>query len=311
MPRHPITIAHRGASGYLPEHTLEAKAMAHAMGADFLEQDVVLTQDDIPIVLHDIHLDTVSDVATKFPGRARADGRFYAIDFSLAEVRQLTASERFDHQTGVAVFPKRFPAHVGRFTIPTLEEELNFIRGMNTSTGREAGIYPEIKQPAFHHAEGKDITSVVLQVLTRHGYTERDSTCYVQCFDGNELRRLRNELGTRLKLIKLMEAEECLAASLTDSTLASTFKTIAKYADGIGPSISGIFQRGEQNKFVHTAHTAGLVVHPWTCRADAPQAEFSSFEDLHQRLMQAGIDGLFTDFPDRSQALLRSLAGEA
>ena len=88
-----IVVAHRGASGYLPEHTLEAKAMAYAMGADYIEQDVVMTKDDQLIVIHDITLDRTTDVAEKFPGRARADGKHYAIDFTLAEIRQLAASE--------------------------------------------------------------------------------------------------------------------------------------------------------------------------------------------------------------------------
>ncbi|MES2506782.1 MAG: glycerophosphodiester phosphodiesterase family protein, partial [Verrucomicrobiota bacterium] len=88
----PLVIAHRGASGYLPEHTLEAKAMAHAQGAASIEQDVVLTKDDVPVVLHDIHVDTISDVATRFPGRQREDGRFYALDFTLAELKQLKAT---------------------------------------------------------------------------------------------------------------------------------------------------------------------------------------------------------------------------
>ena len=82
----PLVIAHRGASGYLPEHTLAAKACAHALGADYLEQDLVLTKDDVPVVLHDIYLDTVSNVATKFPNRQRADGRYYALDLTLAEL---------------------------------------------------------------------------------------------------------------------------------------------------------------------------------------------------------------------------------
>ena len=90
----PIVIAHRGASGYLPEHTLATKALAHAMGANFLEQDVVLSRDGTPIVLHDIHLDSTTDVAQRFGGRARSDGRFYAIDFDLGEIRQLRVHER-------------------------------------------------------------------------------------------------------------------------------------------------------------------------------------------------------------------------
>jgi len=97
----PIVIAHRGASGYLPEHSLESKAMAHAMGADFLEQDVVLTSDGVPIVLHDIHLDSTTDVARLFPGRAREDGRYYALDFNLQEIKALSLHERsFTNDSG-------------------------------------------------------------------------------------------------------------------------------------------------------------------------------------------------------------------
>ena len=120
----PIVIAHRGASGYLPEHTLEAKALAHGQAADFIEQDVVLTKDDVPVVLHDVHLDAVCDVADRFPERRRDDGRFYALDFTLAELRTLRFSERRDPQTGRQVFPGRFPAGTGTFRIATLAEEL-------------------------------------------------------------------------------------------------------------------------------------------------------------------------------------------
>ena len=114
MPR-PIVIAHRGASGYLPEHKLEAKALAFAMKADYLEQDCVLTADDVPVVLHDIQLDTVSDVARRFPRRRRDDGRFYAVDFTLDEIRSLRVTERFDRETGEAVYPQRFPLWQGDF----------------------------------------------------------------------------------------------------------------------------------------------------------------------------------------------------
>ena len=109
-----LVIAHRGASGYLPEHTLPAIAMAHAMGADYLEQDVVLSKDDVPIVLHDIHIDTVTDVARRFPDRKRADGRYYAIDFTVAELKQLPASERFDPRTGRRRVPGALPGGQGR-----------------------------------------------------------------------------------------------------------------------------------------------------------------------------------------------------
>ena len=164
-------IAHRGASGYLPEHTLAAKALAHGMGADFIEQDVVLTADDEAIVLHDIHLDTVTNVASQFPDRARPDGYFYAIDFSLEEIRRLKVHERVSRETRQAVYPQRFPDRHSIFRVPTLAEEIQLIQGLNKSTGRCAGIFPEIKSPAWHQSEGKDISRIVLEILARHGYT--------------------------------------------------------------------------------------------------------------------------------------------
>ena len=115
-----IVIAHRGASGYLPEHTLASKALAYGMGADYIEQDVVLTSDDHAVVLHDIHLDTVTNVAEVFPDRARDNGRHFAIDFTLDEIRQLSVYERFSRETGAAVYTRRFPLHQARFSVPTL-----------------------------------------------------------------------------------------------------------------------------------------------------------------------------------------------
>src|SRR5687767_9176819 len=99
----PIVIAHRGASGYLPEHTLEAAAYAHALGADFIEQDVVLSKDDVLVVTHDIHVDTTTDVAARYPDRKRADGRYYAIDFTWEELKALRVHERVNETTGQPV----------------------------------------------------------------------------------------------------------------------------------------------------------------------------------------------------------------
>ncbi len=130
----PFEIAHRGASGYLPEHTREAVVMAHGLGAAYIEQDVVLSADDVPVVLHDIHLDDVSDVATRFPGRARLDGKHYALDFTLAELKQLEMRERFKLATGERVFPKRYSGSGTVFRIVTLEESLAIIAGLNAST---------------------------------------------------------------------------------------------------------------------------------------------------------------------------------
>jgi len=299
-------IAHRGASGYVPEHTCEAVAMAHAMGADWIEQDVVLTKDDVPIVMHDIHLDTISDVADLFPDRQREDGRYYAIDFTLEEIKQLTASERFHPKTGRAVYPSRFPVKTGQFKIPTLAEELFLIQGLNRSTGRSAGIYPELKHPKFHHDEGKDLAAIVLKVLNEHGYTNRDHACIIQCFEWPEVTRLRDELKCDLKLVYLSDGKDW--QSLSSEDLTTEFEKIAATADGIGPNVSKLFELADDgvqaNGIIATAHQAGLMVHPWTFRQDGVAKPFASFEQMHEVAREFQLDGLFTDFPDLSHQLL-------
>ncbi len=134
-----VVIAHRGASGYLPEHTLPAKAMAYAQGADYLEQDLVMTKDDHLVVLHDHYLDRVTDVADRFPDRARKDGRYYAIDFTLDEIKSLKFTEGFDIENGkkVQTYPGRFPMGKSDFRIHTFEEEIEFVQGLNHSTGKK------------------------------------------------------------------------------------------------------------------------------------------------------------------------------
>jgi glycerophosphoryl diester phosphodiesterase len=309
-----IVIAHRGASGYLPEHTLAAKAVAHAMGADYIEQDVVLSKDGVPMVLHDIHIDTVTDVAQLFPDRARADGRFYAIDFTLDELKSLTVMERADH-AGRPAFPSRFPRGASSFQIPTLAEEIELIQGLNLSTGREVGIYPEVKAPAWHRAQGQDISAVVLAVLADYGYGDADDLIYLQCFDWNETRRIRNDLGYRGKLVQLLGENDWGEAPGVDYDALRTeagLAAIARVADGIGPwmrhIVTGVDAGGRPmiTDLVENAHAHGLAVHPYTFRADAlPNYADSLEEALRIFLVDAGVDGVFTDFPDRAVAFLR------
>jgi glycerophosphoryl diester phosphodiesterase len=309
----PIVIAHRGASGYLPEHTLPAKALAHAMGADYLEQDVVLSKDNVPVVLHDLQIDTVSDVAKRFPDRQRADGRYYALDFTLAELKQLQMTERFNYRTGQQTYPTRFPVGQSSFSIVTLEEELQFIQGLNKSTGRNVGIYPEIKSPSWHRKEGRDLSRVVLDVLARYGYKTKADPVYVQCFDFAEVKRLREELGYQGRLILLLGDKPG-----ADNTDYAHFKTkaglaeAAKVADGIGPSISHIATGQTKatiqiTDLVRDAHALKLEVHPYTARADVLPAYAASVEEVLDALFRrAGVDGVFTDHPDRAAAFLRA-----
>lgn len=326
-----VVIAHRGASGYLPEHTLPAKAMAFAQGADYLEQDLVMTKDDQLVVLHDHYLDRVTDVADRFPDRARKDGRYYAIDFTLAEIKSLKFSEGFTVENGkkVQTFPGRFPMGKSDFRVHTFEEEIEFIQGLNHSTGKNIGLYPEIKAPWFHHQEGKDIATRVLEVLKKYGYTKKTDKIYLQCFDANELKRIRNELepkmGMDLKLVQLIaytkwnETEEqqpdgkWVNYSYDWMLEPGAMEKIAQYADGIGPDYHMLIADSSTNGhiiingMVKEAHEHQLEVHPFTVRADQLPPYAKDVNELYDALYrQADVDGLFTDFPDKAVSYLHS-----
>jgi glycerophosphoryl diester phosphodiesterase len=322
----PLVIAHRGASGYLPEHTLAAKVLAHAQGADYIEQDVVMTRDDALVVLHDLTLDRVSDVAARFPDRAREDGRHYVIDFTLAELRSLQIGEPADPaQPAQALRAGRFPPGQSHFGIHTLAEEIALIEGLNQTLGRRAGLYVELKAPWFHHAEGKDLATAVLSELQRHGYTSKDSLIYLQSFDYHELVRIKQELqpalGMQLRLVQLIadnawgETQE----RASDGSLqpfdyqwmhsAEGLARLAETVDGIGPALDMVVSpdsSADQLQFtglVDLAHAQGLQVHPYTFRAET--AGLPSYVDSFEHLLgiflwQAGVDGVFTDFPDRA-----------
>jgi glycerophosphoryl diester phosphodiesterase len=302
----PLIIAHRGASGYLPEHTLAAKALAYGQGADYLEQDVVLSKDGVPVIFHDTHIDTTTDAPKKFPGRQRADGRFYALDFTLAELKQLDVSERFNPKTGKAAFPRRFPVGVGSFSVVTLEEEIRFIQQLNRSTGRNVGIYPELKAPAWHRKEGQDLATAVLPILRRYGYDAKDSACFVQCFELAEIKRLRGELSWKGKLIMLLGGKG-QGAGDTDFTYLQTdagLAELAKLVDGIGPPLSS-YVTGKSpaerkvTDLAARARKAGLLSHPYTLRADELPPCVTTVDELLRVLFdEAKVDGVFTDFPD-------------
>jgi glycerophosphoryl diester phosphodiesterase len=301
-----IVIAHRGASGYLPEHTLEAKALAIGMGADYVEQDVVLTRDDVPIINHDITLEDVSDIAARFPGRARADGHFYAIDFTLAELKTLRRHER-DNADHSMVFPGRFPATTPGSAIVTLSEEIEFVQGINRSTGRDIGLYTEVKYPAWHREQGKDITRIVLDSLRTHGYSKRSDKVFFQCFDAEELKRVHTQLKSELKLIQLIgenswhESSADYEAMMSEQGIAA----VARYADGIGPEITQLIEwptpggKMRIKPLGALAKAHGLLIHPYTLRIDSlPPNAPGTAAVLDALFKRVKIDGLFSDFPD-------------
>lgn len=281
-----VVIAHRGASGYLPEHSLPAKAMAYAQGADYLEQDLVMTKDNELVVLHDHYLDRVTDVA------------------------------------------ERFPMGKSDFRVHTFQEEIEFVQGLNHSTGKNIGIYPEIKAPWFHKQEGKDISTKVLEVLKQYGYTTKADKVYLQCFDANELKRIKNELepkmGMDLKLVQLVAYTDWnetyeqkpdgkwVNYSYDWMFKPGAMKQVAQYADGIGPDYHMlVVETSTPNNIkltnmVKEAHANNMMVHPFTIRADKLPKYATDVNQLFDIIYnQAGVDGVFTDFPDKGVQFLQ------
>ena len=280
--------------------------MAHAMGADYIEQDVVLTHDDELIVLHDLYLDAVTDVAEKFPDRKRENGCHYAIDFTLEEIKTLRVHERVTPD-GQPEFPGRFPHTNAIFRIPTLAEEITLIQDLNRSNGRDVGVYIEPKSPAWHSTEGRDLVKKVVSTLADFGYKERSDQAHLQSFDMNYLEYARYELKTDLKLVQLIGDKSWLESD-TDFEYLQTEKglqAVARFADGIGPWLMQVVsvQDGEItdiSELVALAHRLGLFVHAYTLRADQLPLETATMQDaVHFLADQAQLDGVFTDHPDQ------------
>ncbi|WP_439287872.1 glycerophosphodiester phosphodiesterase [Lonepinella sp. BR2904] len=325
-----IVIAHRGASGYLPEHTLESKALAFAQKADYLEQDLAMTKDNRLIVIHDHFLDGLTDVAKKFPDRHRPDGRYYVIDFTLDEIQSLNMTENFKLENGKQeqVYPNRFPMWKSHFKIHTFEDELEFIQGLEKSTGKKVGIYPEIKAPWFHHQNGKDIALEVLNVLKKYGYTHKSDPIYLQTFDFNELKRIKNELmpklGMDLKLVQLVAYTDWHETEEKDNQgqwvnynydwmfKSGAMQEIAKYADGVGPGWYMLVDDKTSKlgdikltPMVQDIAKTKLELHPYTVRKDALPEFFSDVNQMYDALLnKSGATGVFTDFPDTAVEFL-------
>ena len=323
----PLVIAHRGASGYLPEGTLPAKALAVGMGADYVEHDVVMTRDDRLLINHGLWLDNVSDVARRFPGRERADGHFYVIDFDLDEILSLAVTERFNVVDGrdLPAFPDRFPVWQSSFHFHTLESELEFLQGLRHSSGRDVGVFTELKSPWFHEQEGKDLVSAVYAVLARYGYLTREDHCRVMSFDAHALQRIRAEVGPAAgvdvpltQLIGRTQSHETYERK-PDGTWENydydwmlepdAMGRIREWADGIGPDVRMLLRHGKPmaaSDLAARAHDAGLYVTPWTVRADDLPHCAPSLPALVRLLVdECAVEGIITDFPDRVIEALR------
>jgi glycerophosphoryl diester phosphodiesterase len=292
-------IAHRGASGYLPEHTAVAKTLAYGFGADFIEQDVVATKDHDLVVLHDITLDDVSDVATIFPGRRREDGHFYVADFTTVELQQLTLHERLEPGSENMRFPQRFPYRLPTFRIMRFEDEVRLIAGLNAATGRHVGIYPEIKDPAWHASNDIDLTGLIHTALESLR-SEISGPVFVQSFDRASLVRMRDEFGTDWPLVQLLDRADASALTGNPGAISAT----ADYASGVGlPYTELLDRRGdgiEATELAAQLAAADLLVHPYTLRRDAPDTEkgIDYFDALRALILDLQVDAVFCDQPD-------------
>lgn len=296
-----MVVAHRGASGYLPEHTLESASLAHGWNVDYLEPDVVVTKDNELVILHDPHLDTTTNVSELYPTRKRGDGRFYVVDFTLSEIKKLSVHERQNLETGNNHFEKRFPKKKSHFEVPTLREFIELVQGLNRSRNKKIGIIPEIKNPEFHEKEGKDITKLTIELLREYGY-EENNQAIIQCFYPPTLKRLKEEFHTKIPLFLLIADNSWDESSVDYEQLQTeeSLKEVATYAYGIGPWLPQVIKDGKPTQLTTLAHKYGLKVIPYTHRVEEIPPKFSSEREYFDTLFQkAKIDGLFSDFADR------------
>lgn len=300
-PSRPLVIAHRGASGYVIEHTEAAKTLAHAQGADYIEQDVVLSKDGQFIVTHDITMEETTNVEQRFPDRARQDGRYYFADFDWKEIQQLTMHERTQRGSDRPALPNRFPYDAGQRVV-RLADELQLIAGLNKTTDKKTGLYIELKSPSFHKKEfGTSMGEALLKLLATHEVHDR---CFIQCFEMEELRDLHDRLHCKLPLIAL------LGRRPTDGDL----ENIAKFAKGIGPSLELVATRVASNPIestglVEAAKKLGLQVHPYTVRKHQQPRWSNSLDETHKVLVELlKVDGFFTDYPDLGRAAVDAVS---
>ncbi len=297
----PIVIAHRGASGYLPEHTEGAKVLALAQKADFVEQDVVLSSDGVFVVTHDITMEGTTNVEEHFHDRRRDDGKYYFADFTWKEIQSLSVHERTD-RAGKQAYANRFPGTFNQ-RLMRLEDEIRLVQGWNKTRDSQIGIYVELKAPAWHKKQfGHSMGEKLLPLLAEFGYRNKTDACYIQCFEAEELKQLHAS-GCELRLVQLTGGDP---TKYSANGWKDFVQETATYADGIGPSLDWLVKAQsdgtlESSGLVKAAHAAQLVVHPYTVRIDQLPKWSKSSDDLHRVLVAAEkVDGWFSDFPDVS-----------
>jgi glycerophosphoryl diester phosphodiesterase len=325
----PIVIGHRGASGYRPEHTLEAYRLAIRLGADYIEPDLVSTKDGVLVARHENEISGTTDVADhpEFADRRTTkviDGRpvtgWFTEDFTLAELKTLRAKERL---------PEVRPDNTrwdGRFQVPTLDEVLLMVRHESRRAKRTIGVYPETKHPTYFDSLGLSLEEPLVRALKEHHLDRRNAEVAVQSFETRNLQEL--DLMTQVPLIQLVDAAgapyDRVAAgdptTYADLVTPAGLSEIAGYADGVGANKNLVLPRdpasgatGAPSALVDDAHARGLVVHVWTLRDENqfmatnfrigtdPNAKGDGYAEA-MAFLDAGVDGIFADHPDTTLA---------
>lgn len=315
----PLVIAHRGASGYRPEHTLASYQLAIEMGADYIEPDLVATKDGHLIARHEPLLDDTTDVKSRpeFASRKSTkvlDGKtiegFYASDFTLAEIKRLRA---------VQSNPARSKEYDGQFEIPTFEEILELRARESKKRGREIGVYPETKHPSFHLDLGLSLEGRLLEALRGHKLDRAGAPVFIQSFESANLQYLRAR--TKASLVQLIDDGGIIFDAAGTRVVGmnipqysdkrggrapQSLDDIAKYANAIGPWKRQILREREgapllATTLIEQAHAAGLRVHPYTFRDEpatlAPEYAGDPLKE-YRTFFEMGVDGVFTDFAD-------------
>jgi len=311
--KRPLIIAHRGASGYRPEHTLEAYRLAIEMGADVVEPDLVITKDGVLVARHDRYLSTTTNVADKpeFANRKRSNPDpngapredWWVEDFTLAELKTLRARQPFEGRS------KQFD---DQFEIPTFKEMLALVSKEATKAGRPVGVYPETKHPGYFASIGLDFEAPLLAALKDFDA----GPVFIQSFEPEILKRLNGK--TNAKLVQLVYEED------KSGWPNIGFEVASQYTHGIGAQKSLM-----HSTYVQHAQQPNQFIHVWTLKDDEPSSithqvsdtyyfidyagkpiEFDdpfSPESEYKFYMLNGVDGVFTDFPDTAFKVRESL----
>jgi glycerophosphoryl diester phosphodiesterase len=321
----PLVIAHRGASGYRPEHTLAAYELGARMGADYVEPDLVSTRDGVLVARHENEISGTTDVASRpeFAGRRTTkaiDGQpltgWFTEDFTLRELRTLRAKER------IPQLRQRNTIYDGRYRVPTFQEVIDLTQRLSRELHREIGIYPETKHPTYFRSIGLALEEPLVRALRRNRLDGRRDKVFVQSFETSNLKALNRKIDT--PLVQLLGSKTSRPYDLVvtgdnrtygDLATPAGLRDISRYADGVGPSKDYIVPRDSSGRsqspttFVRDAHRARLLVHPYTFRnentflprelrsSEDPGAYGNAFGE-YATFYGLGVDGVFSDNPD-------------